>query len=250
MTIKNLPKYQKRIYNKKKGEYYGNTKSAQNPCGGGVSRGFTLAEGLVTLMIIGVIVAMTIPALRKNAEQREMIAGMKKAYSTMNQIVERSEMDNGSLKRWAYAQNAASVQEYILPYMNIAKDCGSDEACFGPRISFLNGGDAGALYHNPYFIKLTDGTRWIIEGHGGIGASILYINVDVNGDKKPNKAGSDVFIFGIAFKPIDSSEIKIDEPGVYFYGHGLGRSTWESNCKTSGLYCGALIQADGWQIKY
>ena len=40
-----------------------------------VKTAFTLAEVLVTLMIIGVIAAMTIPGLRKNADMQEYVAG-------------------------------------------------------------------------------------------------------------------------------------------------------------------------------
>lgn len=48
-----------------------------------MKKAFTLAEVLVTLMIIGVIAAMTIPGLRKNAEMRELAAGCKKAYASL-----------------------------------------------------------------------------------------------------------------------------------------------------------------------
>lgn len=49
--------------------------------------GFTLAEVLVTLMIIGVIAAMTIPSLMQNTAQQEFKAAYKKAISTLNQAV-------------------------------------------------------------------------------------------------------------------------------------------------------------------
>ena len=44
-------------------------------------RAFTLAEVLLTLMIIGVIAGMTIPALRKNTMNRTVATNLKKAYS-------------------------------------------------------------------------------------------------------------------------------------------------------------------------
>lgn len=49
--------------------------------------GFTLAEVLVTLMIIGVIAAMTIPSLMQNTQQQEFKAAYKKAVSMLNQAV-------------------------------------------------------------------------------------------------------------------------------------------------------------------
>lgn len=49
--------------------------------------GFTLAEVLVTLMIIGVIAAMTIPSLMQSTAQQEFRAAFKKAVSMINQAV-------------------------------------------------------------------------------------------------------------------------------------------------------------------
>lgn len=51
-------------------------------------RGFTLAEALVTLVIIGVIAALTIPAILVNTEQHEYKSALKKALSALNQVIE------------------------------------------------------------------------------------------------------------------------------------------------------------------
>lgn len=49
--------------------------------------GFTLAEVLITLGIIGVVAAMTIPTLMNSTGQTEMKTGFKKIISTLNQAV-------------------------------------------------------------------------------------------------------------------------------------------------------------------
>lgn len=51
-------------------------------------RGFTLAEALVTLVIIGVIAALTIPGILVNTEQHEYKSALKKALSVLNQVIE------------------------------------------------------------------------------------------------------------------------------------------------------------------
>lgn len=51
-------------------------------------RGFTLAEALITLVIIGVIAALTIPAILVNTEQHEYKSALKKALSALNQVIE------------------------------------------------------------------------------------------------------------------------------------------------------------------
>ncbi len=50
--------------------------------------GFTLAEVLITLVIIGVIAAMTIPTLMNQTNQQEFKVGLKKAMSTINQAIQ------------------------------------------------------------------------------------------------------------------------------------------------------------------
>ena len=50
------------------------------------SAAFTLAEVLITLGIIGVVAAMTMPTLINNINKKHWIAGYKKAYSELSQI--------------------------------------------------------------------------------------------------------------------------------------------------------------------
>lgn len=49
--------------------------------------GFTLAEVLITLVIIGVIAAMTVPTLMNNTNAQEFRSGLKKAISGVNQAL-------------------------------------------------------------------------------------------------------------------------------------------------------------------
>ena len=51
-------------------------------------KGFTLAEALITLVIIGVIAALTIPGILVNTEQQEYKTAFKKALSSLNSVIE------------------------------------------------------------------------------------------------------------------------------------------------------------------
>ena len=51
---------------------------------------FTLAEVLITLVIIGVVAAMTVPSLMNNTNKKENIVRYKKAISTINQALNRN----------------------------------------------------------------------------------------------------------------------------------------------------------------
>ena len=61
---------------------------------------FTLAEVLITLGIIGVVAAMTLPALNANYKKHEVETKLKRFYSNMNQAILLSENDNGPKEDW------------------------------------------------------------------------------------------------------------------------------------------------------
>lgn len=58
--------------------------------------GFTLAEVLITLAIIGVVAALTIPSLVSLYQKKEMEVAGKRAFSLLSQSVQRAKMDNGN----------------------------------------------------------------------------------------------------------------------------------------------------------
>ena len=69
-----------------------------------LKKGFTLAEVLITLAIIGVVAAISIPSVISNSQQQEFKTGLRKAVSvlnsaiTMNMALEgESPYDNGNL---------------------------------------------------------------------------------------------------------------------------------------------------------
>ena len=60
--------------------------------------GFTLAEVLITLGIIGVVAALTIPNLMTAHKKHKIEAKLTKAVSTINQIIKQSEAENGEME--------------------------------------------------------------------------------------------------------------------------------------------------------
>ena len=53
-------------------------------------KGFTLAEILITLGIIGVVAAMTIPTLITNYQKKASVTKLQKAISILNQAYKLS----------------------------------------------------------------------------------------------------------------------------------------------------------------
>ncbi|MEE3350197.1 MAG: type II secretion system protein, partial [Candidatus Gastranaerophilaceae bacterium] len=61
---------------------------------------FTLAEVLITLGIIGVVAALTLPALMQNYRNHVVEARLKKFYTTFNQAIKLAEVEHGDKKYW------------------------------------------------------------------------------------------------------------------------------------------------------
>ena len=77
---------------------------------------FTLAEVLITLGIIGVVAAMTLPTLVQKKTNSEVEAKLQKIYSAMNQAVMLSEIDNGPKEYWPPSCTETTCEEYYNKY--------------------------------------------------------------------------------------------------------------------------------------
>lgn len=207
-------------------------------------RAFTLAEVLVTLMIIGVIAGMTIPALRKDAMDRTIATNLKKAYSEMNQataLVMTNNESNKLFRTGIFDSQETFDTEFVRKYLNVIKECpaGSNDDCFG-------GSD---LVSDKSYL-LSNGIALSFSGCVGLTEqSSCNVFVDVTGPKSPNRGGTDQFMM----------QMNTGDGRVYLGSADGSRSSrdYDSSCSDSSSddysmawACGAKIQLDGWAIKY
>lgn len=172
-------------------------------------KAFTLAEILIALTIIGVIAAITVPALIQRTQKQEYVSALKKAYSTLSQAANQIIAENGSPKcdDAGWACSSEEVYSMFKKYLIDAKDCGSGTGCFPPEGHQVL--DSNTVYtydnsaKNPKLV-LSDGSLILFSSviykdcTGSWGGSInpcTRIWVDINGIKKPNKYGRDYFGF-------------------------------------------------------
>ena len=89
---------------------------------------FTLAEVLITLGIIGVVAALTLPTLIQNHQKQVYVTQLKKAYSTLNNAINKMAVDEGVVD-WAQTQCGyqryastlgESTEDNPTPYINPA----------------------------------------------------------------------------------------------------------------------------------
>lgn len=175
--------------------------------------GFTLAEVLITLGIIGIVAAMTLPALINKTAGAQYKSGLQKSYSVLTQALQRLNADQGFIAtRDSYGNR--TFASYYKKYFNVLKDCNFAN-CIGGSLDENNTYiiDTYATYSKTRKVSskffddgqfiLTDGMVLLIEdntatGEGNSGVGSMFITVDVNGyKKKPNAWGHDLFTFQI-----------------------------------------------------
>ncbi len=222
-------------------------------------KAFTLAEVLITLGIIGIVAALTIPTLMQKTQKQQTVVALKKAYSTLQQAVKLSEIDNGSVDDWEFDVSKLNAQgfyeTYLKPYLSVSKEYFNVSRPENVSYRQLSGEDNSAwsyYYSSTPKIILNDGTIIAISN---LGTNYKLIHVDINGFKKPNQRGKDSFSFVIQ----PNYGVTPYGFGNTYPGEGFGttydRATLISNsplgCNkaSSGAWCSALILSDGWEMK-
>ena len=89
----------------------------------GIKKAFTLAEVLITLTIIGIVAAVSIPTMVADHSEKETVARVKKFYTTMEQVYRLAVTEYGPISRWNVpdgmdSASATRFAEYIKPYLN------------------------------------------------------------------------------------------------------------------------------------
>lgn len=210
-------------------------------------RGFTIAEVLITLGIIGIVAAMTMPALLAKYHKHAYVVGLKKAYSQLNQMAQFAISQEGCSSNdliCAIEANGSSeearIGSLIKRYMKVALDCTGNNLTNTPECANPSWDDE-VVYNanNVGYLVLADGTM-LLDNYE-------FLMVDVNGKKKPNKFGLDQFMFELQYNDgnhWDASQkpsIKIDptQPGKHNYtglfvpfGHSLfNGEDYDDSCK-------------------
>lgn len=255
---------------------------------------FTLAEVLITLSVIGVVAAMTLPTLIKEYQKHVWVNQLKKSYSMWEQAFQKMLADDEVSKLsdtsvWASkgAKNCkesnlltdTNCQNFVNNLGKYIKIVGVEE--YGNKIYKL-GGSVLANYTTSKSLALTDGTMILIKDSsastrskancdlikssgGNMCSKVMAVYIDVNGQRRPNISGRDVFSFLVS-----------DEGKLYPYG-GKDMALWDwngkaldentsywrkstSRCgtpdssaiesKNAGTGCAARIMENGWKMDY
>lgn len=167
---------------------------------------FTLTEVLITLGIIGIVAAITIPQLINNYKAKRLRTQFLKSYSTIQQAFKEMEADDVSTDPTTY--NTLEYYKTFMNYLQAPMDCGIGDNKYLPCVYMR---DSSSKDYKPYKtydgktnasmilfddgqIALQDGTLLLFENYAP--RMRVFVSVDLNGyNNKPNRWGYDLFTF-------------------------------------------------------
>ncbi len=222
--------------------------------------GFTLAEVLITIGIVGIVAALTIPMMIANYQKKIVATKVKSVYSTFSQAIARAKAEYGDMNSWD--QNLPDnefVKKYLLPYLSNVEVCESNSAkkhCKRYNLHTLANDSSNYYLHwsnssitTPhYFLK--NGTRFFVRKYNA-NDNYYILTVDINNSKGPNLMGRDGFVFLIHLNRNNvvpsgfglSKEVLITNREC-----GCSKTNKWTNVHYAGQYCAALMMLEGWEI--
>lgn len=212
---------------------------------------FTLAEILITLAIIGIIAAITIPSLINKIEEVQYFSAFKKFYSEFLKANEFIKMDNNGTLSGGIGTSSDEMLTTYGSNFTYVKKCLEDEGgCWHSGTTTwhtLNGGDGWEDRGNNSSAILKDGTYIMFfltdptcSGDGWWGSVHNFcgwMSFDTNGEKAPNKMGVDIF------------DLYLTKDGVGLRGSNDNVTNWNLYCSASstdtynGISCPAKIMS-------
>ena len=171
--------------------------------------GFTLAEVLITLGIIGVVAALTVPTLMQNHQRKVYVTQLQKVYTELSQAFQRQINDNNALNLresgLVATKDFSKEKEFLHKYFKVVKDCGTDlTPCFAEEYSEINGGTTPVkqITNTKYAVTIasgaTIGMRLGKKGTADKAGINQLIFIDTNGAQGPNIRCRDMFNFTVS----------------------------------------------------
>jgi len=224
---------------------------------------FTLAEVLITLGIIGVIAAMTMPSLITGMNKKVIEARLKEDYSILQQVMYKAQLDDATFAI-DFPNNMAGSKDwfdrFISPNMKYANVCFNTSGCWHTNQTYTLSGErvycdkpGVGIGDDIIVINMQNGSTVIIDGYGkgsiksyfGVDIEVnssIIIFIDANGKNGPNVVGKDIYAL------VYTTE------GLVPAGSSMTTEQVERNCgryasgNNAGYYCILQVKADGWKI--
>ncbi len=227
--------------------------------------GFTLAEVLITLGIIGVVAALTIPTLMANYQKQVWINKLKKTYSVLNEGYKQIYANEGCTDMTCTSFLGNGL------FLDLGNEEAKNKFVSTFKLSNVNnsnllnykvntgGGNTGYTFYDFLGFPVT------LSGTTADGSIIAFISafvfggavlVDTNGLRGPNEVGRDIFVFAYTGKMITPFYSRahydwLGEFGVGGVSEDDRKRVVQQYCNdNTRLSCAEKIIMDGWQMNY
>ncbi len=158
---------------------------------------FTLAETLITLGIIGVVAAITIPTLIQKYQEHVTIVKLKKMYQVVTEAEQRSSIENGEPVTWTEFESDPGkffeyFSKYYLPYIKAPYKIYNPKQNVSRRVVKtynLTGAEMSNNVTNNEEVRFADNSCFYFGSNG----QFVMLIYDTNCEKKPNVYGKDVW---------------------------------------------------------
>ena len=210
--------------------------------------GFTIAEVLITICIIGIIAEIILPGVIATTEKQIAVSRVKETYSMLSQATNTINNNCGGGISYCLstpnagdndstARNAVAVIYKKL--FSVVKDCtdGATTKCF-PNVAVKYLRDYPFDWNNLATASFVDNASFVLKNGTVIGFDwdnngtyYFTIDVDINGNQGPNRMGKDVFFFVYDMKT---------KTIISFPTNDCTTSDWGQGCAAKILKDGAI----------
>ncbi len=222
-----------------------------------MKKGFTLSEVLITLGIIGIVAAMTLPTLIQRNQEKVTVTKLKKMYSILSQAYLFAVEKNGTPDLWGFgnrdaaaedeedlgyeAKNAKIMKDILFSQVKNIKICDAglkkSECGLADRYYYANGSKVteldskvsslSMLDGSGIMVLINDGTCKDVRGTGKYLENVCaWVFVDVNGKTAPNIMGTDLFGFYLTKYGFVPDGTKNETTYSFVHSSGHGRTAW------------------------
>ena len=172
-----------------------------------------MAEVLITLGVIGIVAAMTLPSLFNKAEKIILAQQFKKSYANIQNAINLVQAEYGAPYECYntgfgnyHISECTKFWQDLLSKMKVLQKCEQNDYKCHPKYKTKAEvlAEGGEVINNSctmnlnlatilYYV-LNDGTYLIVNNKYGTSShNMLYFGIDINGAKGPNRWGYDLF---------------------------------------------------------
>lgn len=231
---------------------------------------FTLTEVLITLSIVGVISAMTVPTLMNKYQREAQAVQIRKASQEFANAVDMYITSEGKTSLTAtgiFAEdedgNVPGIDSFIESNLRIVKKCDSSNPCFASSYRALDNRSKTFSCSGSQYALANSASICVTAVKGSTTTALLtnkvrpYLSVimDTNGQEKPNIGGRDIFTFYITKNGeltgvCPDETVSLIEPQCV-----VNAVTGEVTCpvcdnSTTGAYCYTALEENNWKMNY